>query len=79
MNSPASPKNYRFYIELSREKILSYYSGKVNVVRVRSDSGEIVQFPASAMRDFMTENGIKGYFEVTVTEENRLVNFKKIG
>ena len=79
MNRSTTRKSYRFSLELSREVALSYYSGKTRAIRVRSDSGEIVQFPASALRAFVTETGVRGSFEVTVSAENRLISFRKIG
>ena len=43
-----------------------------------SSEGERVRFPASALRRFVSEDGVQGTFEMTVTENNKLVKFHRL-
>lgn len=59
-------------ITLSAKDFLKYYQGVAQVIVVRAISGERVQLPASALRSFVTNQGIYGRFEVFFTHEGKL-------
>jgi hypothetical protein len=71
-------RTFRFNLSITPEEYLSYYEGKTSWVQVTSIDGERVRFPASALRRFVSQDGIQGTFEMTVTEDNKLVRFHRL-
>jgi hypothetical protein len=65
----------RFRLQISAEEYLNYYSGLAKTVSVVSDDGLRVEFPAEHLREFVTAEGINGYFELCFDQHNR---FKEI-
>ena len=68
----------RFRLAISAEEYLAYYQGGAREVVVRSDDNRIVRFPASAIRKFVTHDGIFGNFEITYDENNKLIAIQPI-
>jgi len=68
----------RFRIELSAEKYLRYYAGGARSVVTRSFDGRRVQFPASALRPFVTHAGISGEFVLRFDANNKLIELVKV-
>ena len=63
----------RVRLAISAEEYLAYYQGSAQAVVARSDDNKIIQFPASAIRKFVTRDGIHGTFEITFDENNKLI------
>lgn len=63
----------RFRLAISREEYLAYYQGSAQVVVVRSEDNKIIQFPAGAIREFVSHEGVFGRFEISFDENNKLV------
>ncbi len=68
----------RFSLEISREEYLRYYRGEARAVQVTADDGRRIRFPASNLRRFVSRDGVRGRFEITLGEGNRLLELKKI-
>ena len=77
-----STKNHssriRFRLAISAEEYLNYYQGSAQVVVARSDDNRIIQFPASAIREFVTHEGIHGSFEISFDQNNKLIAVQPI-
>ena len=73
MSTSNRPRRIRFRLAISAEEYLAYYQGSAQDVVVRSDDNKIVRFPASAIRKFVTKDGIFGSFEITFDENNKLI------
>jgi len=71
-------KQFFFKLQISQQQYLQYYQGTANAVRVVSESGQKVQFPAVRLRPFLTHNGIEGRFCLTINSNNRFVSLKQI-
>ena len=69
----------RFRIELSSKKYLRYYSGSATSVVTRSFDGRRVKFPASALRKFVTHDGISGVFELRFDQNNKMIDLVRVG
>tara|TARA_R110001583_G_scaffold17770_3_gene71735 strand:- start:21502 stop:21705 length:204 start_codon:yes stop_codon:yes gene_type:complete len=41
------------------------------VVKVRSDQGAMIQLPAMRFVPFFTQLGVRGYFELQLSDENK--------
>ncbi|MES9857156.1 MAG: DUF2835 domain-containing protein [Sedimenticola sp.] len=68
----------RFSLSLSTEKFLRYYNGTAQAVIVHADDGRRLQLPARNFRQFITADGIQGRFEITLDENNKLLEMEKI-
>ncbi len=76
----SQPQNKQFFfkLQISQQQYLQYYQGTANAVRVVSESGQKIQFPAIRLRPFLTHTGIHGRFCLTVDNNNRFVNLQKL-
>lgn len=68
----------RFHINLSPGEYRKYYAGTASTVQVTSDTGQQVRFPASALKPFVTHQGIHGYFVIRFDGNNKLVDIRQI-
>lgn len=73
MNSRVSPNSIRFHMALSAEKYLAFYRGQAKDILVRSEDNKNIKFPASAIQEFLTHDGIYGDFEIQFDENNKLI------
>ena len=67
----------RFRLDLSYDDYLAYYQGVARAVRVRSLDGRVVEFPASALRSFVTHDGVHGVFELTFDAAHKFISLIK--
>ena len=65
-------------MKLSKEKYEQYYKGVVRNIIVTTHQGVSVQFPASAMRSFVDNDGVKGSFVIIMDSDNKLVNLQRL-
>lgn len=66
-------------IQLSADEYLKYYRGAARNVFARDLQGRVVQLPANLLQRFVTENGIDGLFEITITASGKMVDIKRLG
>ena len=78
MTAKHRSNSIRFRLAISAEDYLAYYQGSAKEVVARSDDDKIIRFPASAIRGFVTHDGIFGRFEITFDENNKLVSIQPI-
>ncbi len=78
MNSRNDSSSIRFRLAISAEEYLAYYRGAAQDVVARSDDNRVVRFPASAIRKFVTRDGVFGRFEITFDENNKLIGIELI-
>ncbi|MGF1726406.1 DUF2835 domain-containing protein [Photobacterium nomapromontoriensis] len=71
-------KSYTFSIYISYQHFLNHYSGAASTVLVETDSGLKLQFPATRLRPFLSQMGIKGRFRVLVSQENRFHAIERV-
>ncbi len=69
----------RFYLDISREEYLRNYRGNAQSVFVQAEDGRTVRFPAVNLRKFVTVNGICGRFEISLDENNSLIDICRLG
>ena len=68
----------RVRLAISAEEYLAYYQGSAQVVVALSDDNRIIRFPASAIRKFVSHEGIHGSFEISFDENNKLIAVQPI-
>ena len=69
-------KHYRFSLSIDRDTLLSVYQGAVKRIRVRTDEGMVVD--ANHLKEFTSEDGIHGIFELLTTQENKFVKIQRL-
>jgi len=78
MNTRNCSSSIRFRLAISGEEYLAYYQGSAQVVVVNTEDNKTIRFPASAIRKFVTHDGIFGVFEITYDENNKLISIQLI-
>jgi len=75
-----SDKNtyFTFSMKISSDDYQRYYSGTVRNIIVMTHQGVRVQFPASAVRNFVTNDGINGDFIITMDSNNKLIGLQRL-
>ena len=71
-------KKMRFSISISADQYQAYYQGAAKFVRVQSEDGRSLKFPASELQKFVTHNGIEGRFEIIFDNHYKLVSLRKL-
>ena len=71
------PKMY-FTLDISAEKLQSYYSGSAKFVHVQAEDGRSLQFPISELQKFVSHSGVQGRFEILFDDQYKLVSLKRI-
>lgn len=69
---------FEFNLNLSAEEYLQYYEGVAKAIQVRSFCGNLIQFPADKMREFVLKEGIHGTFVMRLDANNKFLSVKKI-
>ena len=78
MNTKNCQSSLRFRLAISAEDYLAYYQGGAQVVVARSENNKTIRFPASAIRKFVTHEGVFGDFEITFDENNKLISIQSL-
>jgi hypothetical protein len=68
---------YQVFLDLSAEKILAYYEGRVKYVIAHDTQGARIQFPVEVLRPFVTNSGVRGKFSLFVDEKNKFVDIQR--
>jgi hypothetical protein len=69
---------YRFHLSISAAEYLAYYQGTANKVVARLTNGQALQFPADALRPFVTHEGVWGEFVLSVNDQNKLQGLRRV-
>ncbi len=68
----------RFYLDISKDEYLRSYRGSAHSVLVQAEDGRTVRFPAVNLRQFVTADGICGRFEMSLDENNSLIEIRRL-
>lgn len=68
----------KFSLYLTPERYLKYYQGIAKNISVIAEDGRRIEFPASGLRPFVTQDGIRGRFELQMDDHNRLQRIVRI-
>ena len=64
-------QSYHFRININYQEFEKLYRVPNTVVKVRSEQGATIQLPAMRFVPFFTQLGVRGYFELQLTNENK--------
>jgi len=68
----------RFQLGINTDQFLRVYQGSAKNISARADDGRLIKFPAQNIKQFLTHDGIYGYFEMELTSAHKFVAIKKI-
>ncbi len=68
----------RFSLSISAEQYQSYYKGSAKFVRVQTEDGRTLKFPASELQKFVSHQGIQGRFEIIFNDQHKLVGLNRV-
>ncbi len=66
-------------LDIPAERFRAWYAGAVRDVVARAEDGRRVQFPASALRPFVTHDGVHGRFRLRIDGAQRLISLERLG
>jgi hypothetical protein len=69
---------FEFSMDLSADKTLSIYEGRVKYILVLTDDRLKLQLPAASFRPYVSETGIQGRFRVKTDARHRLQKLVKL-
>ncbi|ENM5825662.1 DUF2835 domain-containing protein [Vibrio metoecus] len=69
--------NYYFFsLNISYQTFVAHYSGVASSVVVITEQGLRLQLPATRLRPFLSQIGVKGRFRLTTDQNNRFVKLE---
>jgi len=71
-------KKMRFSLSISAEQYQTYYRGTAKSVRVQTEDGLSLKFPASELQKFILHDGIYGRFEIVFNDQHKLVSLSQL-
>lgn len=71
-------RRYLVDLHIPSAELLRYYRGSASSVSAVDRRGRRLQFPARALRPFVTRDGIRGTFALEVDAGNRLQRVERI-
>lgn len=67
-----------FELNLSAAKVMAYYRGELRAVQARATTGQLVQFPASALQRLITTDGVHGRFKLVFDDNRKFVGLERV-
>jgi len=71
-------KSMRFSLNISAEQYQRYYQGSARSVIVTTEDGRTLKFPANALQQYVTRDGISGHFEIVFGNDNKLKTLQRV-
>jgi len=68
----------RFSIRIPSDEYLKYYQGMARSVHTTSEDGRSINFPANILQQFLTHDGIHGYFALQYDDNGKFSSIKRI-
>lgn len=69
---------YIFRLDISYHIFLQHYSGSASQVLVYTEQGLKLQIPATRLRPFLTQIGVKGRFRLTTDSQNKFIKLESL-
>lgn len=69
---------YEFHLSIPPERYVEYYRGNVRHIVARATTGQNVQFPASLLQRFVTDEGVTGHFALTVDDQHKVIRLERL-
>ncbi len=69
----------RIHVDIPEAELLRWYRGEARTLIARSDDGRRVALPVAVMRRFVTRQGLRGSFLLTLDHRDRFVSLRQLG
>ena len=69
---------YQFTVSISPEAWLEFYRRPKSNIVATDIQGRSIQIAARHFQKFVTRDGIRGFFQLTLNDKNDLVDLKKV-
>jgi hypothetical protein len=70
----------RLRIHLDWQDIEAYYAGRLIRIAARAEDGQRIVLPASAIRPYLRQSGVRGLFELSYERDShRLIELRRLG
>jgi hypothetical protein len=70
-------QTFIFSLNITADKYKAYYQGQIQAIQVQSHDGRSIRFPANAIRQFVTADGVRGEFVMQVDANNKLIGISR--
>ena len=67
-------KKLHFRLHLNYDEFRAYYQGSASNVRLMSEEGLSIVFPASHLASFLKHDGVHGRFEISSDQNNKFIS-----
>ncbi len=71
-------RSYILDLVISTQELQRYYAHGVRTVVAKARSGKTLRFDARHLRPHITDQGIRGSFQLTTDDENRFVALERL-
>lgn len=65
-------------LALPAERYLAWYRGQAGRVLMHARDGRSISLPAHHLRPFLSHEGVYGSFELTFTDDGKLVSLERV-
>lgn len=69
---------YFFRIQLTYDQCQHLYNGSTSHAVVTAESGQRIRIPASNLRPFIGQYGIRGRFRLITNQNNKILSFEPV-
>ena len=67
-------KQFYFRLNITYQSFEQLYRTPNTIVKVREEGGKMIQIPAMRFVPFFSQLGVRGRFELTLDDANKVVN-----
>jgi len=65
-------------LNISREQLVLYYQGSVQQVQAYATDGQLIRFPITVLRKFVSDVGVKGRFIIVYSLEGKFKSIARV-
>lgn len=65
-------------LALPAERYLAWYRGQAGRVLMHARDGRSISLPAHHLRPFLSHEGVYGSFELTFTDDGKLISLERV-
>ena len=65
-------------LHIPSHQLVDYYRGQVRTARARAITGQMVQFPVSALQKHILKEGVHGRFRIEFDERHKFIGLEAV-
>lgn len=71
-------RRLRLRLAIPAHEYLAYYRNEAEAVITRALNGQVIEFPARALRRHVSRDGVYGVFEIAFDANHRLIRLDRV-